>query len=246
MSLIEANVVEITKKQYFYKLRAYMGFFVSLVSVQILAILFSFNGTMNMGTSDGYISMTVRTYSSEIIIIFTMIWTFIVAVTLTTRPYRNYDFTFISNRITSGLSNIAFILTVGIIGSITSILSGILLRVIIYLSNDIHNISGEYFSIPYNELLLSFFVTFLYMILLCSVGYLSGMLVQLFKPMAVLLPTIIIGILIIEGRTFGSVSAFTFFVKESSLFLFFVKVLFTVIMFLVAASQIQTRMEVRR
>ena len=50
MSLSKPSTFNIVKKQYAYKLQAYIQVFMSLVFIQMLGILFSFNG---VGMSGG-------------------------------------------------------------------------------------------------------------------------------------------------------------------------------------------------
>ena len=75
MYLAEVNTWDVVRKQYRYKLKSYMGVFTSLIVIQILAILFSFNGT-GMSSGGGLQSFTysVNYYSGSMIPIFTMIW----------------------------------------------------------------------------------------------------------------------------------------------------------------------------
>lgn len=40
MFLTEINLIEVTKRQYSYKLRGYMSMFLNMVGVQIVALLF--------------------------------------------------------------------------------------------------------------------------------------------------------------------------------------------------------------
>jgi hypothetical protein len=55
MSLIETNTLDITKKQYFYKLKSNMRVFLSLMMFQLIAASFSITGNVsgNSGWVDG-------------------------------------------------------------------------------------------------------------------------------------------------------------------------------------------------
>ena len=123
MSLKTINLAETVKKQFVFKLKANIDVFSSLVWIQLLAILFSLNGVASMGMGGTNLSVDVKYYSADLVIIFTMLWSFVTAITITTKPYRNHDFTFVSNRLSSSLSNILFLLTASFIGSITATLS---------------------------------------------------------------------------------------------------------------------------
>ena len=84
-----------------------------------------------MGVGGANLNIEVKYYSADLVIIFTMLWSFITAITIHTKPYRNHDFTFVTNRMSSSLSNILFLLTASIIGSITAVLAGNLVNVLV-------------------------------------------------------------------------------------------------------------------
>lgn len=235
MSLVETSTLKVVKTQYLYKLKAYLGFFLSLISAQIIAMLFSLNG-ISTGIGDSNIYMNSKVFSGDSVIYFTMFWVIATAFTLTTKPYRNFDFVFITNRLTSGLSTIAFIITISIIGSLSAILTGILMRVILFFTTHDALMSWEYFMIPPQELLLGFYVTSLYLILLSAISYFFGILFQLFKLLALSFSIIIVA-------TGGGM--FTFFSNEESLFLLTIKVLLTFTLLFGSSILLTNRMEVR-
>ena len=88
MFLTETSLVEITKIQYLFKLKAYLNLFYGLMAAQILAMIFSFIGGAGMGSSSGNISFFSHIYSTDIIIIFTLIWIFIVSISFASDSYR--------------------------------------------------------------------------------------------------------------------------------------------------------------
>lgn len=246
VSLIRANLAETVKKQYFFKLKANIDAFSSLVGIQLLAILFSYGGASSSGMSSSEIQMNVKYYSADLVIIFTLIWAFVTAITITTRPYRNQDFTFITNRLSSSLSNILFLLTAVMIGSITAILAGNLLRTTVYLLFD-HQLFG--LNTGLQEVMIGICVTFLYVFLLSSIGYFVGTLVQVSKLFIFLIPAFLFGVLFygasIQREPF-LIDVFQFYGTESNLFLFVIKVVVTAAVFFTASISILNRMEVRR
>src|SRR6476660_9775510 len=131
MSLTKVNLAETVKKQYKFKLKANIDVFSSLVWIQLLAILFSLGGVASMGGGSVDLNFNVKYYSADLVVVFTMLWSFVTAITITTKPYRNHDFTFVSNRLSSSLSNILFLLTVSFIGSITATLAGNLVKLLV-------------------------------------------------------------------------------------------------------------------
>ncbi|MCH1624088.1 hypothetical protein [Fredinandcohnia quinoae] len=244
MSLTEVNLIDVVKKQFYFKFKAYLGSLISMVTVQVLAILFSFNGVGQYGMGGSVISLSIKSYSGSIIIGFTMFWAFIVAITLTTKPYRYMDFSFVTNRVSSHISTIALLVIYSMIGSITAMCSGILVRVIMYFSND--HIIKEHFHLSVSDLLISLYVATLYILLFAIVGYFIGMLVQLNRLFIFIIPAVIIGVLIYEQASLNTMNAFTFYFMEDSLFIFSVKIIFTIAILVCSIIPITNRLEVRK
>lgn len=246
MSLTRVNLMETVKKQFFFKLKANIDAFSSLIGIQLLAVLFSLGGSGSSGMFGGDLSVNVKYYTSDIVIVFTMIWSLVTAITITTKPYRNHDFTFVTNRLSSSLSNILFLLVASIIGSITSILSGNLIKMFPYIYLDQQGYSVDS---GIEVFLLGAFAAFLYLFIVSSIGYLIGALVQKSKGFVVLIPVLFFGSLFLDatlGREWFLLGVFQFYFMESTFSLFIVKVILTAALFFAAAAGILNRMEVRR
>jgi len=244
MSLTKVSLIDVVKKQYIYKLKAYSQVFMSLIFLQLLAVLFSMNGVGSMGGSTGgSVELQVKYFSADFVAAFTMLWGFITAILITTKAYRNDDFVFVANRISSNLSNAVFLLTASVVGGITAMLSSYLLKVIVnYFFK-----STPILDAPI-ELLLGIFSTILYVFLFCALGYLVGTLVQISKAFTVLLPAAFFGTLILEGLSgkAGTVAnVFDFFFTESSLVLFIVKIIVSAGLLFSGAFVLSNRLEVR-
>ena len=246
MSLTTINLAETVKKQFVFKLKANIDVFSSLVGIQLLAILFSLNGVASMGMGGTNLSVDVKYYSADLVIIFTMLWSFITAITITTKPYRNHDFTFVSNRLSSSLSNILFLLTASFIGSITATLAGNLVKLlvsILFKQELFHFYNGSL------EFVLGIGVTIIYVFFLSSIGYLIGTLVQVSKGFIILIPVVFLGTIFLAASMHTEpllIQIFQFYVLESSLLLFILKTLLTTVLFFIAAISLLNRMEVRR
>ncbi|MEH7010827.1 hypothetical protein V7087_08390 [Neobacillus niacini] len=245
MSLSRIRLQDIVKKQYAYKLRAYIQVFMSLVFIQMLAILFSFNGVGMMGTSSNTFDINVHFYSADIVVIFTMLWALITAILITTQTYRNDDFAFITNRLSSNLSNMLFLLTASMIGGFTAMLSSYVMRILMYVFG-----GTEYLYTPTaaSEWLIGFIASILYVLLFTALGYFFGTLVQINKVFVVLLPALFIGLLIVGAGTMnGTVlnNVFEFIFMESSLAIFMVKIVILAALLFSGSALMSNRMEVR-
>ena len=248
MYLTEVNLFDIVKKQFLYKLKAYLSVFSSLLIIQVVGMLLSMNGSSSMGmSSDGY-SLNISYYTGDMVIIFTMLWSFISAIIMTTKAYRDDNFVFVSNRFSSNLSNICFLVFASIVGGITAMLSGFSLKVVMYFILEHGNVMGTIIS--FQELLLGMIVSTFYVLLVASLGYLIGMLVQISKWFSVLLPAVFFGYLFLSASKGDEASIIfetvKFFAKETSLFLFLLKVIVTAIILFYGSIILSNKMEVRQ
>lgn len=246
MSLTKTNLAGTVKKQYFFKLKSNIDSFSSLIGIQLVAILFSFGGVASSGMSGNGVNIDVKYYSSDIVIVFTLIWVFVTAITITTRPYRNHDFTFVTNRLSSSISNILFLLTASIIGGVTAMLAGNLQKVLSYILFDLESYGSR---AGVNEFIFGMCATILYLFLISSIGYFIGTLVQVSKLFSLIIPVMIIGSLFLEAAMNKEpflINIFQSYVMESAFLLFIVKAIITTAVFFVASISILNRLEVRR
>ncbi len=252
MPLVEEGLWNLVKKQYFLKLKSYKGFLSTLVVAQLFAMLFSLNGigTSSMGT--GIIEILASYYSADVIIIFTMFWGFVMAITMTTNTYRNEEFTFVSNRLSSILSSSLFLLAMSVVGGLTAFMAGFVLRDIFYYWSDTFYIN--YYGLldaPF-EMLIGVAAAILYIFLVSTLGLLIGMLVQQDKAFAIGILVVVISIsavgLIVSNGNGVSIWQFIlgFFIKESSFPIFVLKVVCVSAVFIYCANFANHRLEVRK
>jgi len=247
MSLTQVKEIDIVKKQYVFKLKAYYGIYSTLILIQLVAVLFSFlGGTSSFGGGNGNLNIEGISYSGNFVIMLTLIWAFTSAIILTTRAYRYDDFSFITNRLTSHLSNILFILTICFLGGFFAILSGFLIKDFIYLKSHFHFIENDrYLEFP-GVFSASIIGTSLYNMLFCAAGYLTGTLVQLHKIFIILIPGVFFGLTFLSPRGVLFIKLVEPFYNESSLWLFALKVMITSAIVFAICIGISNRMEVRR
>jgi hypothetical protein len=246
MSLTSANMNVVVKRQYLFKLKANIDAFSSLVGIQATALLFSLGGMSMFGSSSSYFTLTVSNYSADVVIAFTMIWAFVTAITITTRPYRNFDFTFVTNRLSSSLSNVLFLLTASLLGGVTAILSGFLVRVLGYFFLG-HTLYSSEMAV--GELILGILAASLYIFMASSIGYLFGTLAQVSKAFIIVLPVLVIGLLFLDislnPKPIEQV-IYQFYFLESSFVLFLLKTLIITATLFGFSSILLNRMGVRQ
>lgn len=249
MSLTETSLWDAVKKQYVFKLQSYANFFVSLVIVQLVALLFSAGGmagTSGIGWNN--ILVEVKLYSGTGIFIFTVLCTLANSVILTLPFYRNIDFSFVGSRLSGNMANIGFLVTAGLFGGITATLGSILLRNIHYYTGGGGEILKSFFMITPGELVTGMAVAVLYLILFSAAGYFAGVVVQLHRSLLVLFPALIVGLIFYEAaneqiRIFSRL--IEFFVFERSPFHFSLKIILIASLLWIGAILLSNRKEVR-
>lgn len=246
MSLTTISLAEVVKRQYFFKMKANLDSLSSLVWIQLLAMFFSFNPTASMGFGSSDVSIDVRYFTSDMVMVFTLIWSFVTAITITTKPYRYHDFTFITNRVSSSLSNILFLVTANLFGALTAMLSHNLLKMVWILSDEQHFYSLQ---AGFWEHVLGILAAFLFLMLFSAAGYFIGTLVQVSKIFIVIVSAVVIGNLFF-GALFGVippiVGVYQFYFKETSILFFLIKTLLSSAVLFTASISILNQLEVRK
>lgn len=248
MSLTTTNLWDVVKTQYHYKLKAQAGHFLTLVAMQLLAFLFSLNGVGGVSGGGGQgITYSIKYYTGDVIIVFTFIWAISVGYSLARDGFK-IDFTFVTNRFSSHLSNLAFIFTAAVLAGVTATLCGLLLRVVILLARGTVD-AGSVWIAPW-LLLGGIFAVTLYVMLLSMIGYLAGMLRQKHPALVALLVGLFLGTLFVEARSTGQsrlfVTVFEFFSQEGSYALLALKVVLVSALVFGCVALFSNRMEVKK
>ncbi len=229
MSIAKADFWSIVMKQLRYKLKAYRGIYTSMIIVQVVALLLSLGSTGGaVGSSSMGYSFEVNGYSGNLILVFTMIWSFMTAIVITTKAYRYSDFLMVSNRLTSQVSSLLCLLIISTIGALTAIGADYLLRDLLILFRDATFIFEG--AAPTIQGILG---TCMYLILFALSGYTCGMLVQMNKLFLFIIPAIVIGVPMTTsfmlGVPFLTEDLFLFFLDETSFSLFVGKFLLVIL-----------------
>lgn len=246
MSLTTVKQSDIIFKQYKYKLNAFSSMFFTVLLVQMVGLFLSLNSVGMMGQGTGRVYLNVSYYSADLVIVFTMISSFITSVMLTTKSNRNADFSFITNRATTHYSNALFIVTMSLISGITAILSGYLLQSIMY-----YLVGVDFIQLQMDagvELLFGLVATILYIVMFGMLGYFIGTLVQMNKLFSVILPIIFVGDVMLaslNGRSSVIIQFFEMLFTEASFPLFLIKISIIIIFCFVMTIISSNRLEVK-
>lgn len=238
----------IVLKQYLYKLKGHSGLIYSLIFAQLLALLFSMNSMSGMHSGGDYLSISINTHTGDMFLIFAFIWMVGVTSSLGSQTYRSIDFSLVTNRKVSHATNILLILTYSLYAGITANLMSLFQRIVLVESIDASEFIYGGLQIPPQELLLGIFVTTLYLLLLASVTYLIQMVVSLNKSSGIALMIVFFAFLLgyIRLYEFNAANILRFYAEESSLGLFVIKVVCSVVLLLGLSMLIAKRMEVKR
>lgn len=248
MSLAKTSLLENSKKQIRFKLKAYMWAFSSLVVLQVLAILFSMGGTGSMGSGRNEMFIQVQFYSADLVIGFTMLWGFIVGTQITATMYKENEFMFVTNKLSHNLSDAAFLIVVSAISGVLALLAGFLIKVLSYFLLDFTPHINAGLTLDFKHVMVGVIATILFVTLSSSLGYVVGSLVQLHKLFIVILPSVFFGLLYIAARFDAEfmLKAFQFYFRETDFFLFVMKVVVTIIGLFMASILISKQLEVRQ
>ena len=244
MSSIEVSILSISFKQYYYKLKAHTDLLNRLIITQIIALLLSLGGTSSMGAGSALVSVTMRNYSANIVIVFSVLWVMIVAVLLTTKPYKQIEMPLVGNRMTGNLSDVAFLMTASVFAGVTSSLGGVLLRVMMYFISDRSAMALDGFFLTFTDLMFGMAVAILFLGLFSAMGYLIGVIVQANKAFAILIAVAIIGAL--RVYTHLGQPVVEFYIGNVPLLWFALKVIITSIILFGVSIMVSERMEVNQ
>ena len=250
MSYQEISLKEIVKKQYHFKMKAFVELLNPLIFMQLIAILFSFNGIgqRGMGSMNGRLSVSY--YSTDIVILLTILWAFIISIQLTTKNYREEIQAFIFHSKSSAMSDGLFLLTASTIGALFALGSRyIIIAINLYLFKEEKVLNVDITS-SFSVIILGVLATIIIIFTFTMLGYLFGTAIQANKGLAYFIPAIFIGGFLSLLFLGDSIvidwihSIFTFYFFEDNFLLFAVKFLVTGLISFLLSLKLSERLEV--
>ncbi|SHK51990.1 hypothetical protein SAMN02745163_03949 [Clostridium cavendishii DSM 21758] len=255
MSLIKTNLFKVSKTQYLFKLKSNLNFFIALILLQLTIILLGATYISNSSASTANVNCIVLGFSGDLVISITFIWAFIIAFSLTTKKNRYINFSFVSNRLSNHLSNIAFLITIALYGSLTASMSSGFSKIVRYITSSSQIISSKGFELDPQYLLINIIGILFYLLLICSIGYFIGSIFQLNWTLILVLPIIpILMVFLIKNSPYLTFSIIwdllekiiSFYFLESSLLIFILKTLITALFLILISIFISKKLEVRK
>lgn len=233
------------KTQFNYKMKAYKNIFGTLMIYQLIALLFSLAGQYNSTTFMNNLEISTNSYSGDVVLSFTMIWAFVMSFILSNRKGKDDLFSFVSDKLSHHFGNVLFIIVLSVAGAVTATLMGFVIRVVIAFYYGIGQIY-LFETIAFSDVILAVFVAWIYQLLVFSIGYLIGELVQLHQSLMYIIPVLLIGLFIVTINLLHEPTFITFYIFENNLFIFVSKALITIVISWFIAMRVNERMEVRK
>lgn len=248
MSLTKPSLAKTVKRQFRFKLKSYAGMFTTLLILQLMGLLFSLTGMAGFSSTHAGWDLSIQYYSADIVVAFTMLWGFMSATQIKTKVFREDDFAFVTSRLSNDLANIIFLAVTSLIGGVTALLSGFLLKVVVYLLfGTTPIIHTGYVETP-AELLMGTLAAAMFIFMFSSAGYLTGTFIHLHKILAYIIPAAVIGLIILWPQMTDTQllpAAGEFYFQERSFWLATCKVILTAGVLLAGSIMISRRLEVR-
>jgi hypothetical protein len=241
---LDIKLQSIAFQQYLYKLKAYTYWIFALILLQLLGLMFSLSGIQYMSAGSAILNVSIKYYSADVVIVFSFVWIFFITTRIASKPYKTMDFTLVTNRVSSHLSNIGILVTAAIFSGMTSSLMTYVLKAIMYFTLDRSQIGTNGFYPVLSDLLLGIAMTSLYMILISATSFFIGILVQIHVLFAVLFPAILLGMAKVNPQLLKLI--FDYFASETSPSVFMLKVVFWSLLLFFFSCLISNKMEVRK
>lgn len=241
------SVHELAKRQFLFKLNANGPAFSMLIVLQIIATVFL--GGASTSTSDygsEPFSLSYTTVSNDGQVGLTLFWALIVGFLLTSAAQRNESFVFVTNRLTFQLANFYFFCTAALLGGVTTVMLGSVMKIITLAGGNAVIETAGLFSAPL-EFFLQIFVMASYTLLLMLVGYTLGTFVQYSRIFIMLFALMWIGFMQFSFFMLGTDtdSLLQFYYAEPSVWLFALKVLLSAAALFGISFWVTNRLEVR-
>lgn len=241
----------IIKKQYFYKLNANFNLFYFLIVAQIIILILSIefimsnNFTGSMSTQ--FISIGIKFYSFDVINFLSLLWIIIASFIFSQSKIKFYDFTFVSNRLTSNISNSLFLITCCIYATLsTQLLSTFLKTISYYFARNPKHI----LFVDSGEPIQSTLAMLMYFLVVSALIYLMVNIYQINE--FILIPVVVIfsGEIIREKMNVYEenylLNVLATFTKENDFKIFLIKSIAIILISFTSSIIISNRLEVRK
>lgn len=244
MSFVEPRFSNVVKNQFLYKWNSFSGLFMSLIMVQLLGGLLSFNPMASSGFGTDVIHANLSLYSAGFLLALTYVWAAFSGFLITNRAWQNDDYLFVASRTSSTLANTLILSVASFAGGTTAMMWSFVLKIAHIRSDNVITETGTQLFASPDEVAMGVAAASLYTFLCALSGYTAGLLWTKSKLLLAALPFLAVAVsYLFPGNIVEWLNAF--FLSESSFWLFVLKALVTAVILLLAALAVSKRMEVR-
>ena len=248
MYLTEPKFVDIVRQQFQFKMNTNASAFTKLILLQLVFLFMNHSYGTSLGNNT--IQIFEQSFSNTSIVGATWLWAFFLGFLLTSAAQRNGSFTFVTNRLSYHVANFLFMLTASIIGGLTAVLMGSVLKLYALLRFEDIIISSQQglFAAP-ADFFIQLATAIAYTMLFFMLSYTIGMFIQLNKIFLILfiLGWIILAMIDSTWAGFPLLQhIFEFFWHEHSITIFLLKVSGTVLGLFAISVGFTNHLEVKR
>lgn len=232
-------------KQFLFKWNVNKDMFTGLAILQVIALFLSYNGSGTFSYGSG---VEFNIYTSDILVIFTMIWLLVIGVQIL-RPINGLaTYTMIANRNVDHVSNIIWLIVMSGIGTVAVMLANVLLQLIMSYISGAVTLMPEV-SLTFMDYAMGALTTFIYLVFAGAVGYFFAVLSQWNQLVKVVIPFLLIGALLVAPAIIPEdilINTFSFIFLEKVFVIFALKMIVVISLFFAASVGIGSRLEVRK
>lgn len=128
MYLTEPKLFDIVKKQFRFKMNAHAAAFTMLVFLQGVSLALEVSNNTFNHFHETMPSITWISFSSGQFLGLTLVWAFVLGILITNTARKNESFSFVTTRLSHHLANFLFMVFASVIGGITVVLCGSMLK----------------------------------------------------------------------------------------------------------------------
>ena len=236
MFLINNNMWSVVKSQVSFKLQVSLSAVVSLVIIQILALVLSSMGSGMSSNGD----INIYIYSLDLVLLFMVVWSIIVGYLIPSKGYRFDDASFVGTPKSSNIANGIMLFLLSLFAGVTTYLTYYILFIVLYFRGMEVVRSATFLDEPF-QAFLTILVFIFYIWLAGAVGYLAGTLVQYSKLFKLVLPVAALTLLF----TFTGQDIIQNLLVDSSDIILILKLMVTSLALIFIAGIVYKRLEVR-
>lgn len=233
------------KRQYAYKRKVHMNLFGVIVLIMLSAGLILIGTNQHISFQDN-VHVEVEQYTSGMVVSLYLVMMFIVGIQLTVRRRRAEMVMMYTNKSSNHLANGLLLLTLAAVISVLAYLIHYATLFGYYMLNGSPGVVLYAEKLNFSGFLVTIIVTFLYLLLLASLGYLVGETVQFSKVF--LFIWIVFGFIIMnqDDSAQGIIaSTVTFYSEETDVSMFVLKMIPSIIVLFLLATIINRKKGVR-